>query len=195
MNSQELKIENEPSDSTKDTLEKKEKESSNTITKKEKQKEYNRIYRKKRLEELRLKSREYYQQNKQSRQSYCKKWRAKNKIRLKIYFKDRKSSDPNFRIACSLRTRMSMALKQGNKTGSAVNDLGCSIEEFRIYLSSKFSEGMNWENYGEWQIDHIFPLSKFNLSNRDEFLRAAHFSNLQPLWRTDNLSKFNKVNY
>jgi 5-methylcytosine-specific restriction endonuclease McrA len=85
-----------------------------------------------------------------------------------------------------------MALRQENKTGSAVRDLGCSINEFREYLSSKFSEGMTWENYGEWHIDHIIPLSKFNLSKRVEFLKAAHFTNLQPLWEQANLAKSNR---
>lgn len=63
------------------------------------------------------------------------------------------------RLACNLRKHLRTALKGGRKSGSAVRDLGCSIEELRIYLSSKLQLGMSWENYGEWQIDHIIPLS------------------------------------
>jgi hypothetical protein len=192
MNTPKSKIESEPKDSIRIIPNQKEEENSNTITRKEKQKEYNRIYREKRLDELRFRSRQYYHLNRQKRKDYCRKWRLKNKTKLKLYFKSKKDSDPNFKIACSLRTRMSMALRQENKTGSAVRDLGCSINEFREYLSSKFSEGMTWENYGEWHIDHIIPLSKFNLSKRVEFLKAAHFTNLQPLWEQANLAKSNR---
>jgi hypothetical protein len=85
-----------------------------------------------------------------------------------------------------------LALKRGTKTGSAVSDLGCSIEELKKYIETKFLEGMTWENYGKWHIDHIIPLSKFNLSDREELLKAVNYTNLQPLWAEDNMKKSNK---
>jgi len=84
-------------------------------------------------------------------------------------------------------------LKNNQKSGSAVVDLGCTIEELRIYLESKFQVGMTWDNYGEWHIDHIIPLSKFNLEDREEFLKACNYENLQPLWAEANLKKSNKL--
>lgn len=82
-------------------------------------------------------------------------------------------------------------LKNNQKTGSAVSDLGCSVSDFKQYLESKFQLGMNWENYGTfgWHIDHIKPLSSFDLTNRLQFLEACHFTNLQPLWASENRQK------
>jgi len=94
-------------------------------------------------------------------------------------------------LASKLRIRMNMALKGKNKVGSAVRDLGCSMSEFKIYLESKFQPGMIWENHGlqGWHLDHIKPLASFDLTNREEFLKAAHYTNLQPLWSRDNIKK------
>lgn len=86
-----------------------------------------------------------------------------------------------------------MAIRRVPKTGSAVKDLGCTIVEFRAYLETLFQEGMTWENYGEWHIDHIIPLSSFDLSDRDQVLKACHYTNLQPLWAKDNLRKGAKL--
>ncbi len=95
----------------------------------------------------------------------------------------------NNQLADNLRSRLRKAIKNNQKTGSAVKDLGCSIEELKKHLESKFTEGMSWDNYGEWHIDHIKPLSSFNLENREELLKACNYNNLQPLWAKDNLSK------
>lgn len=62
-------------------------------------------------------------------------------------------------------------------------------------LESKFQSCMSWSNYSEWHIDHIFPLSKFDLTNREELVKACHYSNLQPLWASENLSKHAKLRH
>jgi len=84
-----------------------------------------------------------------------------------------------------------MAIKKHSKTGSAVRDLGCSIDELKQHLESKFLPGMTWNNYGRfgWHIDHIRPLSQFDLTNPEQLKIACHYTNLQPLWWRDNLSK------
>jgi hypothetical protein len=79
------------------------------------------------------------------------------------------------------------------RAGSGKGDLGCSIEHLKLHLELFWDEGMNWENYGhkrgQWSIDHIKPLSRFDLTDRDQFLEANHYLNLQPLWHSDNVRK------
>ena len=119
----------------------------------------------------------------------CDSHKIKYKINaVKIKYSDRSLG---YRIACNIRSRLNAAIKNKSKTGSAVKDLGRSIEEFIKYIESKFEIGMSWNNWGlkGWHIDHIIPLSKFNLNNRQEFLKACHYTNMQPLWAKENLKK------
>jgi hypothetical protein len=106
-------------------------------------------------------------------------------------FKKRYHNDLDFRIKKNLRERMRKALKGMSKTETTQNLLGCSEEEFKAHIASQFKEGMSWENYGYngWHIDHIKPLDAFDLSDPEEQKEAFHYSNLQPLWSADNLSK------
>ena len=84
-----------------------------------------------------------------------------------------------------------MAIKNNVKGGSVINDLGCSIPDFRLYIEAQFSPGMTWDNwtYLGWHLDHKIPLAKFDLSNPAQFARAVHFSNYQPLWAEQNMRK------
>lgn len=105
------------------------------------------------------------------------------------------TSPLRIKIGTNLRCRLNKAIKGNFKSGSAVEDLGCSIDEFKAYIESKFKLGMCWENWGRkgWHIDHIIPLSAFDLTNYEQFKKACHYSNLQPLWAKENLSKSDKV--
>jgi hypothetical protein len=108
------------------------------------------------------------------------------------YIVDREGLKIHNKLKRLLRTRVSDALLgKKDKGGSAVRDLGCSIEELKAYIESKFMPGMTWENRGKkgWHIDHIIPLSAFNLSNEEQFRAACHYTNLQPLWAIDNIRK------
>lgn len=135
----------------------------------------------------------WYADNGEKVKSYSKDYYEKNKeyvlTRNKEYFSNKKKNDIQFRIACNLRSRLSKAISQKTKTGSAAADLGCSLKEFRKHIQSKFKDGMSWDNYGDWHLDHIMPLSSFDLTNEGEFREAVHFSNIQPLWANENLSK------
>ena len=143
---------------------------------KEKTAKYMREYHAANREELAIKGRAYY--------------RAHMKERAE-YLADKRRTDIQFKLADSLRKRLWMAIKHNVKRGSAVRDLGCSIAFLKEYLERQFQPGMSWDNWrGDvWQIDHILPLSSFDLSDRQQFLVACHYTNLQPLWSADNRRK------
>lgn len=95
-----------------------------------------------------------------------------------------------FKISTNLRKRMSRAIKDNYKAGSAVTDLGCSIEFFKQYIQDKFYGDMTWKNWGSiWQLDHIKPLASFDLTDRIQLLKAVHYTNLQPLTIEDHKNK------
>jgi len=146
-----------------------------------------------------LASNSWYQKNKARKQEKNKAWKLLHKDELKIhnriYTRKKRATDINFKLASCLRTRIGSALKRNQKAGSAVNDLGCSVDFLRQYLESKFQPGMSWENHGNrgWHIDHTKALANFDLSDRNQFLEACHYTNLQPLWAKENRSKSNKI--
>jgi len=98
------------------------------------------------------------------------------------------------KLAKVLRNRLLRALDGKYKRGSAVLNLGCSIEDFKLYLESMFKSGMTWKNHGRtgWHIDHIKPLLAFDLNDPKELKKACHFKNMQPLWFAENIRKSNK---
>lgn len=159
-------------------------------------------------EVIREKSREYDKQNaekiafrkaKYRQQEYVKereRVRGKNNREYqRNYNNDKRKNSLQYRLKCVLRTRIGNFMRGvGQKQGSAVKDLGCTIDELITYLESKFTEGMNWNNYGinGWHVDHVKPLATFDLTVREEFLQACHYTNLQPLWAEDNFRKNRK---
>jgi len=129
--------------------------------------------------ELLLKKKEYYIKNKK-----------KIRKRQTPQQRKRKQIDVNFRLSCMLRDRLNKAIKGNYKTGSAVKDLGCSIYFLKQYVENKFYGGMTWDNWGTiWQLDHIISLWKFDLTDREQFLKAVHYTNLQPLSILDHREK------
>jgi hypothetical protein len=80
---------------------------------------------------------------------------------------------------------------KNNKKLSSQNYLGCNIEELKIHIENQFLEGMTWDNYGDWHIDHIIPL-RYQNPTLEELIERLHFSNTQPLWAIDNKAKGNR---
>lgn len=107
--------------------------------------------------------------------------------------RERRAESVDFRIAENLRSRIGRAIRKGYKTGSAVRDLGCAIPDFKLHIEALFQPGMTWTNWGEWHLDHIKPLASFDLKNREQFLAACHYTNMQPLWAVENMRKSDKI--
>ena len=119
-------------------------------------------------------------------QPKCKKCRAK-------WESERKKNDKDYRLEHTIRNRIRMAIKKEVKSGSSLELLGCSIDFLKKYISKKFTVGMKWENHGLWHLDHIIPCCQFDLSKPEQQRKCFHYTNLQPLWAKDNLSKAKKL--
>jgi hypothetical protein len=136
---------------------------------------------------------DYYYKSKNVRMNY----RERNKERIKQWRKNNtklnKEKNPLYKLQCNLRSLISKSItRQGyRKTSKSKQILGCEFEELKVHLESKFTQGMSWENYGEWHIDHIYPSSL--AETEEEIIALNHYTNLQPLWAVDNIRKGNKI--
>jgi hypothetical protein len=105
--------------------------------------------------------------------------------------KNRRETDVRFRVYDNCRMRIKHAVKAKSSTTKAL--IGCTADKYILYLEERFEEGMTWENYGDldtgWQIDHIKPCCKFDLLDPGEQRACFHFTNTQPLWAKENMSK------
>lgn len=152
---------------------------------------------KKRSKELHKQRKEsgYYKTEsyQQTRRAYRTNPGAKSKRRTAD--KLRYDTDPHFKVKVCLSARVRDAVMKGHKSDSTINLLGCTVAECVTHIESQFQEGMSWDNYGlhGWHIDHIQPCDSFDLSKESEQRKCFHFTNLQPLWAEDNLSKGSKV--
>jgi hypothetical protein len=112
-----------------------------------------------------------------------------NRIRLREW-NQAKMKEPEHRVKKRVMSRIQSAMKrQSVNTRGSFRYVGCCAERLRAHIESQFSEGMGWHNYGKWHIDHIKPCALFDLSRKDEAMKCFHWTNLQPLWATDNLRK------
>lgn len=113
-----------------------------------------------------------------------------NKKRYKRKWSHKKyQNDVTYRLTALLRSRLHSAIKGTAKKSSAKKLIGCSIPKLRKHLESQFADGMTWDNHGDWHIDHIKPCAAFDLTNEDEQRQCFHYSNLQPLWAKENMTK------
>jgi hypothetical protein len=126
-------------------------------------------------------------------------YRKEHLPQFNAYFRKYYANDPQIRIRTALRARLLQTIKhqRGVKSGRAFELLGCSLEQFKVHLERQFLPRMNWENYGygdgKWHIDHIRPVSVFDLTDPGQQRACFHFTNLQPLWQADNFRKGDQV--
>ena len=129
---------------------------------------------------------------KYNRNQYYKKTYAE-KLKLNHYRALRKI-DTISKIINNLNGRINVIFKNKNikRKFTYGKYLGCSPIEFKLYLSSQFKEKMDFDNYGKWEVDHIKPISLFNLNDEEEVFKCFNYQNLQPLWKLENRQKSNK---
>jgi hypothetical protein len=122
-------------------------------------------------------------------------YRLNNPEKYREYRRDlqkrKLETNPQYKLSRILRRRLYNAIfeSKGVKIGSAIQNLGCSLEVARQHLEALFKPGMTWDNHGEWHIDHIRPLESFDLQDAEQLAQACHYTNLQPLWASENLAK------
>lgn len=140
---------------------------------------------------------EYYENNKEKElkrnREYYRKNRKSEIQRVNEYQIQRRKEDEEFRLICNLRGRIKKVISRNDRSKSTKKLLGCSINKFKQHLEDQFQEGMTWDNYGEWHIDHVIPCNMFDQTC--EYQRAVcwHYTNMQPLWAEDNISKSDKI--
>lgn len=194
LNNLENKTDNGQNDSIRKMVTELEKNGVNNITLNKpvfNKKEYDKHWRLNNRERIRETYRFYVKNNPIKIKEWKSRYYKKNKVKLYEKLKNRINTDIEFKTRRTLRSRFKSAIAGKYKSGSAVRDLGCSIEEFLNYIESKFQPGMTWRNYGKWHYDHITPLSWFNLEDRNQVMVALHYTNYQPLWANDNWIKSN----
>lgn len=135
----------------------------------------------------------YYKENVDKHKQYHKDYFSKNKVhvlkRMSNWVKSKKQSDPLFRLKLSTRSFIKSSFNRGNanKNDRTETIIGCTIEEFKIYLESKFESWMSWDNYGiynhtfsyGWDLDHIIPLC--TAKSEEDIIKLNHYTNIQPL--------------
>lgn len=172
---------------------------------------YMREWRAKNFRRESAKWKQYHLDNKEKRYTYNLDWRRKNREKFNGYsrkcratperrkwMKDwcRRQYETNeqYRIKNLLKSRIHTALKRrGVRKLTKTEELtGCSVEFVKGHLEAQFKEGMSWTNRGKWHVDHKIPLAEFDLTKISQQKQAFHYSNLQPMWAVENMSKGKK---
>jgi hypothetical protein len=154
--------------------------------------------RKYNIHKTNLRKREFTKVWFKKNEEYNKNYYIENKQKMSKQSSDnhkkRRKENPIYKFKCNVRILISGSFKRGKnqfqKKAKTEQILGCTIEEFRSYIENKFIKGMTFENYGEWHLDHIIPLA--NANTEEKIIKLNHYTNFQPLWAKDNLSKGSK---
>lgn len=141
------------------------------------------------------------EKNREHLNTYHQKWREKNidkhREYKRKYEKHRKDTDPLYKLISNFRTAIYQVLKESNveKNGHYFDVLKYSPEELISHLEKQFTDGMTWDNYGIWHLDHSLPITSFDIKEigDEEFMKCWSLSNLQPMWGEENIRKSNKI--
>ncbi len=139
----------------------------------------------------------WHRENPEKASERGRRYKNENRERIAKHRAERYRTDPQFKLACCLRSRLHAALNSQNlrKSAKTVDLIGCSVPDLMRHLEKQFREGMSWDNYGEWVIDHIIPICHFDLTQKLHQVLAFGFWNLQPLWAEENARKYDSLNF
>ena len=146
-----------------------------------------------------LKKREWRKANPEESSRRVMEYQTKNRVKYQARklatHNQRRNTDLALNLKLRLRRRMNGAMHAvGSKAvDSTLALLGCTPDDLKAHLAAQFTDGMTLDNYGEWEIDHIRPCASFDLTDPDQQRACFHYTNLQPLWRSDNRSKGAKL--
>lgn len=148
---------------------------------------YQRAYREKNKEKIAEKRKNNYG----TQREYTRLYYKLNKERIRETRRRRFAENPSKKIGMSTRKRLQRGIRNNKWSKRTAEIVGCSLEEFKKHLESTWQEGMTWDNYGKqgWHIDHILPVSSFDLTNNGDLLKCFHYSNTQALWSYQNSRK------
>lgn len=164
----------------------------------EKAKASNLASQKKYREERTLLQKKWRHNNKEKCSQHSKKYYENNKRQVldysNEYVKKRYKEDVLFRLNALLRSSIHRWIYKNKSTKDYI---GCSIEDFKKHIENQFQENMTWGNQGRlenvwgWELDHIIPAS--SAQSEEELHKLYHYTNFQPLWKKENLSKGDKL--
>jgi hypothetical protein len=174
--------------------------------------DYHKEYRENNKELVSQRKKEHYQNNKEKVKAKVKQYNSENREYVNQrkrenrekkkdeynrkwceYVKNRKDADPLYRLTCNIRTLITQSFKGQftKKAKKTIEILGCDFETFKEHIESQFTDDMNWDNYASyWQLDHKTPIS-WSESEEDVY-KLNHYTNFQPLFWKDNISKGNR---
>jgi len=142
-------------------------------------------------EKVSMNKKRYYELMRSKYAEYNAK--QENKERRNLRKKERKEKEPQFKTSESLKARIHEVLK-GYKNCSSSKLLDCTRDQLYNWLSYNFSNEMTWDNYGKyWHIDHVVPISYFDITDKTQQYICFHWSNLRPLNKIENMSKSSKI--
>jgi hypothetical protein len=165
----------------------------NHVANKERDNKRNSEYQRKNAEHLKKQKNEYRAANREKARSWSKKYRVANHVKIIDKLREKRRSDPIFRLKDAIRGSIRAYLgSRKTRRGSTFEIVGCTPDFLREHLERQFKPGMTWDNYGShWHVDHRIPLASGRTS--DEVKGLSHWTNLQPLEALENLIKSDKV--
>lgn len=150
----------------------------------------NRIRENNRLSEYK-KTESGKEKRKESQDKYAHS--EKRRMYIRGWESNKRKNNLEYHLHQIISHQISSRIKSKKNNRSIFNFVSFTIEDLKEHLEKQFVDGMTWDNYGEWHIDHIIPVSVFNLNDENNIKKCWSIRNLRPLWKKDNIIKKDKI--